>query len=472
MRAEVERGYEFGGGVLDDEETITTVDQLIPDPMPKTKPTTTRELIDIHREQQMQKLKGGQERIAARRAEMQKKDEQARWFALAQGMLAPTKTGGFGESLGTTAGLLRQEQELSRQGMSDLLDEEMLLAGQEADVGTDYISQLQAQERIEKTGRAGRYGSGRTPVGVAGLFAHPEDPNRDARAQPIWDADKEEPQFNEDGTPMLDENGEQVVKLGAMDLEYLDSNPTDGSIPFATSPYDVWRQTNLANATNFSEDFIARASNDIEGARDAWIQIPKLQRTMALLDEVGEGGPGTSGWVALVQGLQEWFGVDTRDVTNVGVLRHKLGQNVLDGLKHFPGQISEGERQYVERLETSIAKSTSINIELIREALQLQQERWQRGKTSAVELNKNEVLRGMMGVDFRAMGLDPNDLTKDPIGSFASVEKDEPGSTRHNPLDVGPNSSRPATGTWIRYTDPATGELITRKIGAPEPVPE
>ncbi len=472
MRAEVERAY-ADGGVLDEEEPITTVDQLIPKPTLSTKPTTTRELIDIHREQQLQKLKGGQERISARRAEMQKKDEQARWFALAQGMLAPTKTGGFGESLGTTAGLLRQEQEMSRQGMSDLLAEETLLANQESDVGGDYISQLQAQERIEKTGseRLGRFAK-RTPVGVAGLFAHPDDPNRDARAQPMWDPDLEDPQFNEDGTPMLDETGEQVIKLGGMELDYLDTPGPDGSIPYATSPYDVHRQTQLAQATEFSQDYIARASNDIEGAREAWIMIPKLERTLTLLDDVGEGGPGTSGWVALVQGLQEWFGVDTRDVTNVGVLRHKLGQNVLDGLKHFPGQISEGERKYMEQLETSISKSTSINIELIREGLRLQQERWKRGKTSAVELARNPNLASMMRMDFLAIGLDPDNLDKDPIGSYKSIEKDEVGSTRHNPLPVDASSPRPAVGTWVQFTDPATGELITRRIGAPEPVPE
>ena len=70
------------------------------------------------------------------------------------------------------------------------------------------------------------------------------------------------------------------------------------------------------------------------------------------------------------------------------------------------------------------------------------------------------------------MGLDPDDLTKDPIGSYGSIEKDEVGSTRHNPLPVGPNSPRPPTNTWVQFTDPATGELITRQIRGVEPVPE
>ena len=475
MRAEVERAYQGGGDVYGppEEETITTVDQLIPDPMPATKPTGTRELIDIHREQQLQKLKGGQERIAARRAEMQKKDEQARWFALAQGMLSPTKTGGFGESLGTTAGLLRQEQEMSRQGMSDLLKEETLLAGQESDIGADYISQLQAQERIEKPGAGGRYTSGRTPVGVAGLFAHPEDPNRDARAQPVWDAGKEEQQFNDDGTPMLDENGEPVVKLGGMELEFLDTGP-DGSIPFAMSPYDVARQQQLAMVGGFTPDQMKRVSNDIEGGREAWVMIPNLERTLALMEEVQKTGVGSGGWVALVQGMQNWFGVDTEGVADLGVLQNKLGQAVLNGLKHFPGQISEGERKYMEQLETGLSKAGVVNIALLRDGLEIQRRRRQRGVDAAKDLGKAApMLSDFMKIDLKAMGYDPDNPDRAPVGTFESVKRNEPGSSKKNALVLKPGDPYPALGTWTQYVDPATGELTKpRKITKPAPVPE
>jgi len=435
--------------------------------MPRTKPTSTRELIDIHREQQLQKLKGGQERIAARRAEQQKKDEQARWFALAQGMLAPTKTGGFGESLGATAGLLRQEQELSRRGMKDVLAEETLLAGQEADVGGEYIAQLQAQERIEKPGAGGRYTSGRTPVGVAGLFAHPEDPNRDARAQPVWDAGKEEPQFNDDGTPMLDENGEPVVKLGGIELEFLDTGP-DGSIPFAMSPYDVARQQQLAMVGGFTPDQMKRVSNDIEGGREAWVMIPNLEKTLALMEEVQESGVGSGGWVALVQGMQNWFGVDTEGVADLGVLQNKLGQAVLNGLKHFPGQISEGERKYMEQLETGLSKAGVVNIALLRDGLEIQRKRWKRGVDAAKGLGKAApMLADFMNIDLKAMGYDPENPDRAPVGTFESVKRNEPGSTKQNPLVVGPGMARPPVGTWIQLPN---GDV--RKLRAPDPVPE
>ena len=445
MRAEVEQAYRDGGGV-------TTVDEILeditPDPMPQTKPTGTRELIDIHREQQLQKLKGGQERIAARRAEMQKKDEQARWFALAQGMLSPTKTGGFGESLGTTAGLLRQEQELARQGTGDLLKEEMLLAGQEADVGSDYIAQLQAQERIERPSASGRYQSGRTPVGIPGLFPHPDDPNRDMRAQEVWDADKEVPQFNDDGTPMLDENGQPVIKLGAPELVPLAVGP-DGSIPYATSQYDVERQMHLSQVKGFTDAQITRVSNDIEGARDAWKIIPNMERTLALMKD-RRNAPGTGGWVALVQGMQEWFGVDTQGVTDLGVLRNKLGQAVLLGLKHFPGQISEGERKYMESLEMSLSKPAGVNIALLEDGLRIQTERWKRGRDSALEVSERApLIADLMGLDLKAMGIDPANPTASPIGSFDTVQRNEPGSSKQNPIDWADLKDAPPVGTWV-----------------------
>ena len=122
-------------------------------------------MIMKRREDALERLRTGQEAIAERRAQRQKEDEQAKWFALAQGMLAPTKTGGFGESLGATAGLLRQEQEMSRQGMGDIVAEEQVLAKQEADVEEDYIDQLQAQARIEKTPNLGEFSRPR-PIGT------------------------------------------------------------------------------------------------------------------------------------------------------------------------------------------------------------------------------------------------------------------------------------------------------------------
>jgi len=90
----------------DDDESITRelVESAKPDPV-----RDLRKRMKINRDQAMTSLRSAREAILSQRA-----DPAAKWFALAQGMLAPTRTGGFGESLGATAGLLGIERKERR----------------------------------------------------------------------------------------------------------------------------------------------------------------------------------------------------------------------------------------------------------------------------------------------------------------------------------------------------------------------
>jgi len=94
------------GSDEDDDEPITKelVETAKPDPV-----GDLRKRMKINRDQAMTSLRSAREAILA-----QKADPAAKWFALAEGMLAPTRTGGFGESLGATAGLLGIERKQRR----------------------------------------------------------------------------------------------------------------------------------------------------------------------------------------------------------------------------------------------------------------------------------------------------------------------------------------------------------------------
>lgn len=89
-------------------------------------------------------LQEAQARIRAR-----KPDKAARWLAFAQGMLAPTRTGGFGESLGRTAGLLgetrRGEREEAQSNEDRLLDLQLAEHKIERD---QYAAELAAMKPI------------------------------------------------------------------------------------------------------------------------------------------------------------------------------------------------------------------------------------------------------------------------------------------------------------------------------------
>jgi len=67
------------------------------------------------------------ETARTRLMEQRRPDKSAQWLALAQGMLSPTKTGSFGEAVGTTAGLLGKARATEKKRITDI-DKELLEA--------------------------------------------------------------------------------------------------------------------------------------------------------------------------------------------------------------------------------------------------------------------------------------------------------------------------------------------------------
>ncbi len=100
------------GGGAEDEDDAPLTGALIPTPgkapaMPVSEATSA--------------LSAARDRLMKQR----EPDKSAQWLAMAQGMLAPTKTGGFGESLGRTAGLVAEARETERERVTDI-DEKLL----------------------------------------------------------------------------------------------------------------------------------------------------------------------------------------------------------------------------------------------------------------------------------------------------------------------------------------------------------
>lgn len=382
---------------------------------------TMKQLILQNKETQMERLRAGRTAIAERRAKTEKEDARGKWLALAQGMLAPTRTGGFGESLGASAGLLRQEQELRRGHEGERIQEETNLMNQETDIQNQFIQDELRRAQLEKEAQLGEY-SRRRPIGTDKLYPHPENPEFHARGQQIWDPDMK----MEDGS------------TGGSRVQWLDVD--DDGVPLrAISNLDAETRARIQFEIGLSEEQAARFSADIETGRDAFKQVTNLTRTLELMRRVQLEGQGTGGWVALLQGMSEWFGVDTAGVTDLGVLRNKLGQAVLHGLKNFPGQISEGERKYMEALENGLSKPAGVNIALLQEGLVLQRERHRIGVRAARQYGTP--------LDLQAMGVDPNN--PDVV---AEVDKtiDEPGSHQGNPIIVSPSTPKPDVGKWIK----------------------
>lgn len=138
------------------------VDNLIPDPMPDPL-QAARQRRQVSRDETRQKLIGAREKLLGR---VNKPDQSAKWFALAEGMLAPTTTGSFGESMGRTAGAMGRERQQRLEAMraneremlgidksmssldSEELDIEMQLAAmqQRQGIATDKAAALAAKD--------------------------------------------------------------------------------------------------------------------------------------------------------------------------------------------------------------------------------------------------------------------------------------------------------------------------------------
>jgi len=409
-------------------EPAITVDQIIErttDPGPGQ---SLQQMIIKNRDDALKRLRAGQDAIKERRAQQQQRDQQAKWLAFGQAMLSPTQTGAFGENVGMAAGALRGEVETQRQHEGERIQEEQLYAAQEEQIRRDYLDDELRRAQIEKQGRLGEYAQ-RRPVGTAYSMEHPENPNRFARVQQIWDPD------------VIGPNGEQ----GMMTTQYVDKPGEDGSIPYASSPYDLQRRSELEFQLGLEESKADRINNDIMAGREAYPVIEKYERVIALMKEVEHAGYGTGGWVALLQGASEWFGVNTKEVTDLGILRHELGQAVLLGLKNFPGQISEGERKYMEALETGLSKPLGVNMALIEEGLRIQRKRYRRGVAAARQHG--------LDLDLQAMGItadNPEGLMTEGRQSTPSAA---PGSSQQNPIIVGPGVPEPSVGDWVKRPD-------------------
>lgn len=427
MRSEVEQAFQEGGEAYGPPAPALTVDQIVKrstDPEPGL---NLQQMIIKNRDDALARLRAGQDAIKQRRAQQQHRDQQAKWLSFGQAMLSPTQTGGFGENVGMAAGAMRGEIEAQRGHEGERIAEEQAYAAQEEQIRRDYLDDELRRAQIEKTGRAGEYAQ-RRPVGTAQLLEHPENPNRFARGQTIWDPDVE----NEDGSK------------GNVTVEWLDPPGDDGSIPYASSPYDLERRAELSFTLGLEEAKADRINNDIMAGREAYPVIHKYETVINLMREVERAGYGTGGWVDLLQRASEWFGVNTKEVTTLGILRNELGQAVLLGLKNFPGQISEGERKYMEALETGLSKPLGVNMALIEEGLRVQRQRYRRGVTAARKYG--------LDLDLQAMGITA-DTPEGALQKREAAKSAAPGSSMQNPIVVGPGVPEPNVNDWVRRPD-------------------
>lgn len=410
MRSEVERAFQAGGGVTDemieedlgvwvgdvpDAGGLAQATEPPPEPEPEAMelPTTRidasdpgiaglREMATLDLNDALARLRAGQEAITERRAKREKEDERARWLALAQGMLAPTRTGAFGESLGTSAGLLREEQQRRRRGEDELIEMEMALADQESALRQGYIKTMAGLEGTETALRP-------ETVGTENLVPHPDNPDQFAYVQ----------QYTDPNT------GESTFKF----IEAVDPETGERYIPRAIDRMDAQIRAGIVAGEEAARGRLDRANADIELGRMAFTKIGQFNEALTLLDQLEAQGGSTGGVQALMLKFANLFGVNDPTVTTMGALNRYLGEQVLEGLQNFKGQLSNLELGYMRDLESAIEKGTDINRALLERGIRIMRGRHRRGIAAATSMTDYGGFLGSPS-DFAALGIDDIDM--------------------------------------------------------------
>jgi hypothetical protein len=283
------------------------------------------ERIQLNKEKTLRRLSSARDAILS-----QERDKSSKWLALAQGMLAPTRTGGFGESLGTTAGLLGQERKESQEFELDRSERLREIEADMADAESVAIKQEQAEAKA-----AGPLG-GRALHGAIQTVVHPEDTEKDVEDQRLILA-----AARKDGS---------IIHL---------KDPDTGDYLFDADRQDPARQAAIRRAILEAEGEEGRAQEDISNAIVAMQGRRDVARGMEIL---ATGDPTTtSGWQAMKTSFAEWVGFELEDTVSLAELQTIVGQDYIRTMEAFTGPKSDRDVSEAKALSSGIQRNTTLN---------------------------------------------------------------------------------------------------------------
>ena len=142
--------------------------------------------------------------------------------------------------------------------------------------------------------------------------------------------------------------------------EELMEGPGGGSSLTRLSTLDVERKRQLAEAQaagavsgKAPEE---RAQTAIDAGMAAAVQLPQINRSLALLDKIK-----TSGLKEDINALQQYLGYVGEETADQAELQQLLAVQMFDTLANFTGSISEGELKTAKALSTGLGKNPEAN---------------------------------------------------------------------------------------------------------------
>ena len=300
---------------------------------PETYGSRARAISRMTRDKALERLRGAETTLREK-----KYDKSATWLAFAQGMLAPTRTGGFGESVGAAAGLVGAEVGKEREFMEDravrlermqsemagaeeaYADREIDILGEEVDIAANAGIKLRGQPfdtYIEDPEGSGKRVRVKAMMRNDGSWYVPRNPDGNVAILP------------DTLDPMTQYLREQARIQGQLDPKLLDE------------------RVKLVSAEKN--------------------RLAKSYYGLTILDALDAEGNQTGGIQKYIQQFREFMGSSADDVVDRGTLMNVMGQQLFESLKAFGTQINRKELEVAESLSGGIGRPSGINRQMLQD---------------------------------------------------------------------------------------------------------
>ena len=325
----------------------------------------------LNRDQAIASLRQARMDILAR-----KDDPSAKWWALAQGMLAPTKTGHFGESLGVTAGLLGQERKDSREAEIARMEMVRDIQEQERQVEEDLLRSeerlLTEEMRASSTGRAGlRH--------FSTYIEDPDNPDEEILVKAIVDP--------------TEEGGMRMLTM------------PDGGYARVPDNLDPGLRYDMSRAGTLGEIDPKSIEKYLSEARIMKDRLATSYWGLDLLKEL-KGSGGTGGIAMWTQKIREVFNSSDADVGTRGLLMALMGDQLFAALDSFGTQINEKELQVAKtELAAGGTRATAVNERILQQLVQKLEDRLLGTMTVVQGGNPSDLQRSTLALPLVNYGL-------------------------------------------------------------------
>ena len=368
----VKKFQEGGLAAVTEEEELTTgaiePEQIVERTTNPRAGQTLSSMILSNRQNAIDRLRQTRTNLAERRDIAREQEARDRWLAFGQAMLSPTRTGGFGESLGLAAGALREENARAAAAEAEFFAQDERMALQEIAAENQAIEFMLEQ--------AGQSATGKDIHGAIQTMVAPEDRNKPVEQQRIiFGVYQRDPATGEWGMNPLRDQEENYF--------------------LAADKLDPVRAASLMEATTRARQEEERSQNMIETAYGSTSSLSAVRRANELFEQADPNTLDTSGVQRIKQRAAEFLGIDLGDTVDLAELQNLIAEDYIRKLAALKGSSSDRDVIEMQAISAGLGRNTTANYRQLRRMESIYERQLRRGIRQAMETGDTNAVRDL-----------------------------------------------------------------------------